>query len=174
MLEVSVSFSRSLWGKIEPNRHSVGHKNSRIEHSRGTPEIQIPRACAGKWSLTDTVKRPSNDIGIKCVLLYVRAHFYRACAGKWYLTDTRKSFKNYIIRSFVLTVAHGVRSFFSILCRNMETNTSESPRNPFENHLQKSATLRTSSNVSVQYSPTICRKTIPNRHLQKIIKIYTF
>ena len=56
----------------------------------------------------------------------------------------------------------------------METDTSEKLRNHFENHLQKSATLRTSSQVSVQYSPTLCRKTIPNGHLQKTCKIYIF
>ena len=53
------------------------------------------------------------------------------------------------------------------------TDTFDKPQN-HENRLQKSATLRTSSQVSVQYSPTLCRKPVPNRHLQKNIKIYTF
>ena len=67
-----------------------------------------------------------------------------------------------------------VRSFFSSPCRKMETDTSEKLPNHCKNHLQKSATLRTSSQVSVQYSPTLCSKTVPNGHLQKITKIYTF
>ena len=48
LLEVSVSFSMSLWRKIEPNRHLREAQNSRIERPRETPGIQIPRACAGK------------------------------------------------------------------------------------------------------------------------------
>ena len=68
----------------------------------------------------------------------VSVHFSRACAGKWTLTDT-----------------------------------FDKPQN-HKNHLQQSATLRASSQVAVEYYPTLCRKTIPNRHLQKTGKIYNF
>ena len=67
--------------------------------------------------------------------------------------------------------AGSVRSFFSSMCRKVETDTSEKLPNHFKNHLQQSATLRTSSQVSVQYSPSLCRRTIPNRHPQDISKI---
>ena len=110
--EVSVSFSMSLCRKIGPTRHlRVSKKTVSTKVGVGFGS-QIPRACAGKCTLTDTSNKASNDIGIKCGLVYVRSHFCRACAKKRYLTDTRKSFKNYTIRSFVLIVAHGVRFMF--------------------------------------------------------------
>ena len=50
------------------------------------------------------------------------------------------------------------------------TDTSEKLQN-HKNHFQKSATLRTWSQVSAQFLPSLRRKTIPNRHLQKSNKI---
>ena len=140
----------SWCGKMDPNRHlRVSKKTISMKVGVGCGS-QFSRACAGKCTLTDTFKRPSNDIGIKCNLVYVRSHFYRASAGKRYLTDTSKRFKQCAIGNENKLNAESVRSFFSSMCRKVETDTSEKLPNHFKNHLQKSATLRTSSQVSVQ------------------------
>ena len=89
----------------------------------------------------DTWQRPweaSNTVQQAMKINYlqqVSVQNSRACAGKWTLTDTSEELQNH--------------------------------KNPF----QKSATLRTWSQVSAQFFPSLCRKTIPNRHLQKSNKI---
>ena len=91
--EVSVSLSMSWCGKMDLNRHLwVSKKTISTKVGAGFGS-QFPRACAWKYTLTDTSNKASNHIGMKCRLVYVRSHFCWACAGKRYLTDTLKRFK---------------------------------------------------------------------------------
>ena len=70
--EVSVSFSMRLCRKKDPNRHIRGFEKYSLTKAGVGLDSQNPRACAGKWTLTDTLGKASKDIGIKCGLVYVR------------------------------------------------------------------------------------------------------
>ena len=52
--EASVSFSMRLCRKKDPNRHIRGAEKYSLTKAGVGLDSQNPRACAGKWTLTDT------------------------------------------------------------------------------------------------------------------------
>ena len=145
---MSVQYCPSLCRKIDSNRHL---RRGSTQPCRACL-LKIARAYAGKWALTDTFEKAHHGL--------VEGVWRHLAASK----VSRELWSEKVVKSYLFCIC------FEHFWKPNSFSTFRLPGNPSPDGQTETAL----SKVSVQYSPSPCRKMDSNRHLRRSINPLRF